>query len=146
MRRGLLPSRVLGIAVLAAAVLVECFVEPTYGSGIIRPSPLRVGLTGCLWLLAALYPWQRLREDPLWPSFGLVLMGLGATAGAVLLPIQLILWRDDVGHPQSRWRLELMWPLAWTLLAISIAAAGRVYARQRAASGRKRAGKETLSG
>ena len=131
-RRRRLPGSVmiaLGALALAAAGFV--FVPPYYGSGIMRPNPFSFLTAGAVWLLGLVYIWTRIEEDARSPSIGMDLFGFGALLAAVVLPAHVLVWREDPGVPQSRWRWELMWPLAITLIGLLLAVIGNALANRR---------------
>jgi hypothetical protein len=119
-----LPSFCIAASILTLSGILLLFVSEHTNTGVPFPNPPRVLGTYAVWLLGVIYVWQRLREDKRRACLGLALVGVAATAALVALPIQLLIWREDPGHPQSRFRLTL-WPLALTLLALIVAAIGR---------------------
>jgi hypothetical protein len=124
-----LPSFCIAASVLTLSGALLLFVSEHTNTGVPFPNPPRVFGTYAVWLLGVMYVWQRLREDKRWPCRGLASIGVAATVALVALPIQLLIWREDPGHPQSRFRLTL-WPLVLTLLSLLVAAIGRGITRR----------------
>jgi hypothetical protein len=94
--------------------------------------------TYAVWALSILYVLQRVREDESWPSAALVMLAVGAVVAAVALPIQILIWREDPGHPLPRSRLTIV-PLVLAALGIMIGAIGRRIAKHRVAPGGREA-------
>ena len=132
-KRGMPASVMIALAAFALTIFGFIFIGPYYGSGIIRPNPFSLLPAGGVWLLGILYVWKRIEEDPRSPSFAMGLFGFGATLAIVVVPVHVWVLREDPGVPQSRWRVELTWPAAITLVALLLAAAGNAMANWRGA-------------
>ena len=133
--RRFLPSFYLAVVAIGLTAFLLAFVSPYWG-GVPLINQERVVGTYAVWVLSIAFVLQRVREDERWPSFGLALVAAGGVAAAIALPVQLLIWREDAGHPQSRFRLT-MWPLACAVVALVIVAIGRGMTRRRTGPGRQ---------
>jgi peptidoglycan/LPS O-acetylase OafA/YrhL len=123
-------SAVVAVLGLVVAGLGFVVAPPYVGSGIIRANPFSLLPALAVLALALVYVALRVEEDVKWPCFGLGLVAFGAVVAVVAVPVQVLIWREDPGTPQSRWRPELMWPLPFAIFGLLLAAIGRGLTRR----------------